>query len=378
MKERDFWIDDLELYTEPMRHARAARHNQIAIKAIAVDNQTTARWHSCRARGQRERFQRVRMCGTEAVRIHCGGCGRLHRQDPNRCGQHRVCPSCRGRRAYLYRRRFNRAHELALRKYAPEIAGKHGRPWREIFLTLTYPKTGDAARDVEAIYKAWPRFIRRIRNYLQRERGAGGDEAERILQSPWFRVVEITPGTDDRGHAHLHAWLLLPFIHHSIVRAFWARSLDADAQERIPMRDATEVMAAGHPRDKAEIERATMVRAGGRRRDQIPWPVVDIRKAHSDPGSELIKYLVKDQHHGKLVASETFAPLFDALEGRRVAVTSRYFWTQAEAPAACHCCGVAGDWRVEVDSNVYEGVEMKPLARAPPDRATALAVAAIA
>jgi hypothetical protein len=229
-----------------------------------------------------------------------------------------------------------------------------GRRWREAFVTLTQPATGDAAADVRSIAAAVPRFVRRLRGFLRRSRGL---DKELVRKLPTVRALEITPGHVG-GHAHVHMWLLAPFIHHAILRRLWADSLTPEVRALLPRRDLAELLgmpvsAALELAARGELDReglafleAARVRHDGRQLlESLPWPVLDVRKVTGDPSNELIKYMLKDMCAGELVSPFTFGDLYQALEGRRTVVASLHFWRE---PPLCECpsCHALGTLRL--------------------------------
>jgi len=330
-------------------------------RSVLCMHQSTVKWHRVRGVGQRVRFVRVADCKERAISMHCGSCKHLVKRDVSRCGQHRVCVHCRGRRAQRMRASFSRARKAALDRYKHYLNGNAPgtakRRWGERFLTLTYPDSGDPAADVRALYDAWPKFIRRVRRFLEKRLHIDPEFARAL---PFLRVVEVTP-TERVGHAHLHVWMIGPFIHHALIRAWWARSLSREARARLPRRQLADVLAMGRAqaellevcgtldRDRKAILLAARERADGRAGDELEWPVVDIRACHGDPGKELIKYLVKDiQAGGELIDPYQFSKIYLALERRRLSVSSRYFWLPYE-PQTCPCCGAVGSTRVTLE-----------------------------
>jgi len=411
--ERAEWLEDLERFTKEARIALADVHERKALEAdeascdclpeiindqiVAYRSESTGddttshhgkkllckhkvrvQWHKSRANAQRHRFGIVASCGFENYKIYCSACGKMHKRDTIGCNNHRVCVRCRGKRAHKMRKRFEQARLELLRKHKHELRGDtpgtQGRKrWGERFYTLTYPDTGSPEQDIEQLYAAWPRFLRRLRDHLERELGVD----RKIARScPFLRVVEITPGQTG-GHCHLHVWLLVPFIHHALLRKWWAASLDEKAQARLPTRDLETELgmpiadALAAERDGSlSNDRCALLAAGRDRIDsrampatQLVWPVLDARNCYGNPALELIKYLVKDIHQGERVNACVFANIYLALESRRITITSLHFWQPPE-PATCAACGVTGAMRLEMLPNPLERMEQR-LARPP-------------
>lgn len=381
MEPRAEWLADVETASRLNRTARAFRHDSIARGALLdcrcaelrpgerysehdtpsdpstlahgysrCSHKRRAKWHADRSKGQLRRFERVARCGVDELTMFCGQCNRVHGKQAATCDDFRACVKCRGRRASRLRKRFSVARKNALRRFGAY------RAWRarEVFVTLTYPDSGDPAADASAIVGAWPTFIASVRAFLEARHGM---PKTLTRTSPWLRVLEATPGTDARGHAHLHFWAFTPFLPHELVRLWWARALPADARARLPQRKLSDVLEQADRRDRTALE------AAARGAELVPWPVLDIQACHGDPGRELVKYLVKDQHEGKRVDGDTFAALYDALEGRRTVVASLHFWSELP-PLPCVRCGAIGATRIESARDKLLAHELE--ARGPP------------
>jgi len=392
------WLGELEGVTHDARHDLAAAHWKKAIEALvgcdckplAFDaggqpteylseltgeisskriggrvlccHRSTEAWHLAREKGQRHRFERVSECGTRTQLFSCKACKKPWRQSPVHCDAHRACIACRGRRARRLRARFTHARKALFAKFAKarqgHAPGTTRRRWREVFLTLTYPDSGNVAADVARMYEAWPAFIRRVRAYVERRLGVSPKIARAL---PFLRVLEITPGRSEQGHAHIHVWMLAPFISHVLLRSWWGRSLDPDAQSRLPAQplepllDGLTIKQALKLERKGELDRdrVAVLDAGRTRYDgrqiapAIAWPVLDIRAVKKDPSNELIKYMLKDVCDGALVDSNVFGNIFLALEGRRGCVVANGFWVDAPA-CTCAFCGAVGSVKVEL------------------------------
>ena len=122
----DSWTREVESLTRPYRERRAtelaataaeARELARAVSAerlnlarfvapgdvhvpFSADIENAGRWHRQRARGQRERFERVDGCRRfVGVQLLCEACGTF-RDEPARCRTALACVSCRGKIAY--------------------------------------------------------------------------------------------------------------------------------------------------------------------------------------------------------------------------------------------------------------------------------------
>lgn len=311
------WSEALYLATQPGRYERAARHEAIA-DAEPSPRSTRALWHYGRARGQRDRQDRVERCGDHDVVVVCTSCGQT-RGEPHaaRCGGWRYCADCRGRRASRYRE----AIDLATERWSAQAA----RYERERFLTLTIPHSGDVASDTRELVAAWSRFCRGLRRWLRRTRGIRRHVA-------YVRALEIT--TSDGGHAHLHAWIGSPYLPHAVLRVLWGRALHGS---HVPVRLLSDVLSDQH--DPRAIEELLEVAGWRGRRDvrYVPWPVLDVRAVPAGSVSaELAKYLVKEMTDGELSDPELVGRAIEASEGIRCLGASRHLWV-AVPIELCDC-----------------------------------------
>ncbi len=306
------------------------------------------RWHAARAAGQLERFERQASCGSvRQAQVTCGGCG-VTRAVEIGCGHHRICVRCRGKRLARYRKRIAKALRVLMAK---------NRTWVPKFLTLTIPHSGDVRRDVDALLRTWSSFWPRVEAHLRKDRGI-------TRRVDWLRVVEVSPSGG--GHAHLHAVMILPFVHQPLLAHLWAKSMPQSYRDRVPVESVAELLVserAGLRDDwqREQLRGYLVTRRGphGRPLREVWKPSIDIRVC-SGKGSEVAesiakeaaKYLVKDAEYdqdGNLVWNAiASARAYEAVEGRRAIATSRGFWKD-DAPPPCRDCGASSACRhVEV------------------------------
>jgi hypothetical protein len=326
------WRDALFASTAPGRYARASRHEAIA-DAEPHPRTSRALWHHGRARGQRDRPERVAACGDHTVMVACSSCGTV-RGEPRdaRCAGWRYCSICRGLRASRYRE----AIDLATGQWAQ----RKQRYERERFLTLTVPHSGDVADDTRLLVQSWSRFCRGLRRWLKRSRGV-------VRHVAFIRAVELT--TSDGGHAHLHAWLGSPYLPHAVLRVLWGRAL----RGYVPVRLLRDALADQHdPRSREELLHVAGFRA--RRVVQyVPWPVIDIRAVPAGSVSEeLAKYLVKDTTYGELADPAVVGACIEASEGVRCLGASRGLWVLR--PLELCDCGATHYALVRLDGRRHE------------------------
>jgi len=310
-EEHVSWLDEVGELTREYRERRAQAISQRASRRkwdLRVELwselrvKETLRWYESRARGQRERIERVKDCGAENLRLMCPACGMVHER-PCGCRVGILCLTCRGRIAQIKRALFGRARADVLveatRRGLLNPLRRKG-PFSEKFLTLTAPHVrGDSiAQRIDRVFDAWPLFLRQLNDYFREHT---------IKSAEWFRNFEWTSGDDDRGHPHIHTWLFCPFLPIEQLRAWWSGAL----------RD----VGCPLPAEQNAIIHIEQIRDedGGAR--------------------ELIKYLTKDiTAGGERVSPALYAEVYMALEGRRMTQASRGFMARAVREGRrCEC-----------------------------------------
>lgn len=349
------------------------------------DAVSSRRWHLARARGQRERFAKVRGCGARVMVAACKSCGTERKPVHEACGVRRVCPRCDVAGASERRARFGRARGRVLvdaHRYGLFRKVRRGGAYSEKMLTLTVPHFGieDASgvvraesRDtlharISAAFRAWPVFLRRLNRWFK---GAG---AEFVAL---HRSFEWTPGKDGEGHPHFHVWLWCPFVDVWLIRAWWAEALrsvgwrvDVDDEDRDVIRvdlrrlrsvnvAAVRELMKGGRRSALTLSRVEFASA----KDADAWRAFmrgAWRDGASGPGMDAFSYAegwtIGDV---KGCAADVVARLYMALEGRRLTQASSGFFVDDE-PAACECCG-ASFFLVRFEAARAWGLELPPL-----------------
>jgi hypothetical protein len=307
--------------------AKLLEHKADTKFAWVNDPAAPSLWHTQRAKAERERWDRLRECGTKQIQVACAACGECEREPRiEHCDHWRLCGPCRKRRMLRCQAKFMRGRSalLARRKRDTSKWAKGGR-WSEKLITLTVPHSGDVRRDVHALKRAWPRFKRRLAAYLKR-RGC-----QRWREIPYWRATEITHSDD--GHAHYHVWVLAPYIPRVLLGHWWALSLDDEWRAACVTITASEARAYS-PGDAAEITRNA-------KHGMIYTSIVDVRAADSKAAGELIKYMVKDAEWNEgartPIAPETFAKIYAATTGLRARTTSIHWWVERNEVQPCEC-----------------------------------------
>ena len=275
-----------------------------------VYSRDSMKWHMSRAQGHQDRVERVLDCGCETIEVRCENCGRTHERGAG-CRIRLLCVRCRDRIAKELRARF-----MSARKAVVATARQRGlldptRPrgrWSEKLVTLTAPHAGEHSvqRRIVLILDAWGHFRRRLRRYLKERR------AEQT--SHWFRVFEWTIGMNDqKGHPHIHLWVLSPFLPQDELWRWWRQAL----------------LEAGY-----SVHQLSMLNRP------------DIREVTNpdEVSLELVKYMTKDiDPEGQKLPAELYAEVYKAFDGRRVTQASAGFMKLAERDLRCDCG--ANVWR---------------------------------
>jgi hypothetical protein len=293
-----------------------------------VHIKNVAAWNRGRARGQRERFNRIRSCAVRAekLKVTCVECGD-QREGHIRCDVSRVCASCRARRAWLGKARFGEARQAAVgRARSAGLLGayRRGGRWSEKFLTVTVPHRGDTKHRIDVLFEAWRTFSRWFQKSWRELPGSHG------VKPAFHRSFEWTPGNDGLGHPHFHVWLLCPFLPYKDARAVWRTALehagmvlDDDEPTIIHISEVrTRPAEFGHELLKgADAVRFAKLDIGGEDVFEYAtgWSIVDVaRDGRVDPTVERDLYIT--------------------LEGRRLTQGSRGFLLPRIA--RCPSCGV--------------------------------------
>ena len=354
---------------ESAREYRAARGEGDADRMRRAERR--GEWHARRARGQVERFARVRSCGSRELVVVCGRCGDRGAPIAESCGVRRACRRCSSLYAVASRARFGRArawlYERA-RAAGLDYRWRHGGAYGEKMLTLTIPhfdrepaptllagvvheskwsrlETTTEAR-VHAIFDAWRTFSQRLARWAKAHRHKG---------IAWVRAFEWTPGHDGYGHPHFHVWLYSPFLPRTPDRRctscgecgcapvdqWWADALraagvpgvDAGADVRVKLQSF-------EPLSRSVV--AEVLKGGVREALAVSRLRV---KGVADAHAYAAGWSMTVEADGCSV--DVVAALYRALEGRRLNQGSRGFF-EAEEPAECQCCGASGHLRVEI------------------------------
>lgn len=354
---------------ESARAYRAGRSEGDVERMRAAERR--GEWHARRARGQAERFDRVRSCGSRELVVVCGRCGDRGAPIAESCGVRRACRRCSSLYAVKSRARFGRARAWLYqraREAGLDYRWRHGGAWGEKMLTLTVPHfdreppltllAGLAAESkwmrldstvearVAAAFGAWRRFSAKLQAWAK---------AHQHGPLPHVRSFEWTPGHDGHGHPHFHVWLYAPFLPRrpdqrcsscglhgcAPVDRWWAEALRA---EGVPGVDAGEdvrvKLQSFEPLSRAVVSE---VMKGGVRQ---ALAVSRLRvKGYQDAHAYAAGWSMTVEADG--CPPHVVAALYRALEGRRLNQASRGFF-EADEPAECPCCGAAGVARVEV------------------------------
>jgi hypothetical protein len=377
--QRAEWLERCEVATRGVRARRALHFRELGqarVRARAIAHGTDEAaadvlaaghpgpdWHAARARGAAGRFGTVRECGQVAQIVQvCPACS-TRQTIPLRCADRFFCSTCRAKAARDYRDQFRRsALGLARATESVGLTYRRDRNRRakaealgaeligERLITLTAPHidSDTTAERIDRLRDAWTIFQRRLAANMRARLGAGVPTVAKTPEGPrvvtplglvhWVAVYEWTPGSDGRGHPHLHVWHWGPYLSHDDLREWWADAL---------RRASSAVERFAREREDASGE---------------PWrPVVDVRAVRGGMldattkggeriaiDAEIFKYLTKDWHeseHGARVQPEVYAEVYGAFLGRRLRQSSSGFGAFAvRLHRECSCCAFEGKW----------------------------------
>ena len=267
-----------------------------------------------------------------------------------RCGHFRICPTCRGVRANEARYRFRVSRERALLRAQHLMgAGVRGGRWSEKFVTFTVPHS-EIEADIKLLPKAWRKFRKLLFAHLRLDRHVS---ERNMLCVVYVRVLEVTAGRKQDGHAHLHVYLLAPYLPKEYLKHLWGQVLVGFGRT-VPPATVDEVLARadGHePQLRAWL--VTRRGAKGRPVDTVYRPVVHVEECYGDIENELVKYLVKDLERDddgteKLMDPALFARVYAGLEGVRTIHASTGFFVNRQGSCACQACGSKSTTRERV------------------------------
>lgn len=310
------WLREVGEHTKPYRVRRARgliqRRAKVcsAMRAAGYSEVTISakgKWYDDRARGHRERIERVEACGTEVITVSCQGCG-VCRELSQGCHFGRLCVRCRGAANAALRGTFQLAREaVVLRGQERGLFRpiQRGGRWGERFITLTVPHAAfTVAGRIQLAFAAWPPFLKLLNQYF---------ESVNVKSVEWFRVFEWTPGTDGFGHPHFHLWMFSQYIPHELLRDLWRRALSRVGCE-------------------------------------VAEPIVHVEAVTDGVSAarELVKYMLKDiDANGAKIPPAVFALVFEALGERRMRQASKGFMALAKQAKPCCECGCALPRRVD-------------------------------
>ncbi len=341
-----------------------------------------SRWHTSRATGKRELFERVEKCGTteaHKITLVCRGCSSHIELDVG-CNSHWFCAECRSRTAQKFRVDFERKRlgliAAATRAGLTRRRQKKSERWGERLATFTIPHVGNAGERVRTLRATWSRFWRTLREELrpalQRRSGItlldlpNGMTEAAVLRRPrqavksferyevlraasrkigpleWKKRIEFFPlERDVRLQSdigiELSLWDMLSYLH-----VFeWTPGEDGEGHPHM------HVWLFSRYIEQELLEqlwRKAYAHVTEQEWTEIPRLVVDVRAARSDVAHELVKYLTKDWEveagTARRVRPEIFAQVYAELDGKRMRQSSAGFsmWGVGKV-CACPACG---------------------------------------
>jgi hypothetical protein len=165
------------------------------------------------------RFERIGTCRKRWAVFGCG-CNRIER--PVGCDQPMLCGWCRARFFKRHRRKLVRALGAHVRAASGQWKAEgrpRGQERRLSLITLTLAHSGLLTVDREELGAAWRRWHKVLHRHL----------GKFVYSGAW----EFTPGTDGKGHAHLHVAALLPFVDWTWLHETWRHACPTSSHVHI-------------------------------------------------------------------------------------------------------------------------------------------------
>jgi len=299
--------------------ARRERHERIGLGAPA--RSSVRRWHMSRADGLRRPLSRtLEQCGSRGAALGCGcpkKAGQPQKLVRRGCHRRLWCDACGAEYRSRTYQRVRRSVVWWLERLRSEWAARGGsarqraRTPQVYMVTLTIPHVGSHSVEerAAALDAAW-RWVSRGR-------------VDGHWTRPCLAVWEWTPGSDGRGHPHLHVVVPAHWLEYSLIWGDW--------------RDACEAVGLPQPR-ALEVTLPGQRLSGGR----MSGPGIDAMARSA--ARYVAKYV---SSASKLsMGAEQWAHLGALMLGRRTlraSVGSRSrslpgFWQAYERPR-CQCCG---------------------------------------
>jgi hypothetical protein len=260
---------------------------ELAPEALRVAWARSARWASDRARAMAmARHDVLDACAQRWRTIRCD-CG--PRELPVGCAQVALCARCSVTYWRRWKKRIRGALELhtlgARKRWAARPAGERSGMRPGIYLvTLTVPHDGGIAEQRAVLGRAWRGLTKIAHKYR--------------WWSDYAATFEATPGSDGRGHVHLHVAAISSWIPYEELHAHWRR------------------LAPG----------AVIVDVQAPRADRTPKTAANY----------LAKYVTKGVEPSEFTGALA-GELLVANRGKRRVLTSVDFWQLAPDP--CRVCG---------------------------------------
>ncbi|MCC7541195.1 MAG: hypothetical protein IT379_33560 [Deltaproteobacteria bacterium] len=302
-----------------------------------------------RAAGALGAVKRVRECGTRHWMLRCDACGSVPEGadgapivHPDLCGRWLLCPDCARSRSREAAEHYVGAWDR-LAASAPWMQLRTSAGWSETQLTVTVPHSGDVALDISRLRRAFPRFLRALREHVERDLG---ESSEHLV---FLRALDVSEGSNGRGHAHLHVVIFAPRLDLVLVRWLWGRALRLVGVRlnEVPADDVLRGIADVSRRERLRTWLRTRRGPHGRPLASLPRVVIDIRRIDAHAGiAHAVRAWPTRSWSANLVAR-----LYVAMDGVRVVTASRELRAKPKSHVACHECEAVGAlWRVSCDA----------------------------
>lgn len=193
---------------------------------------------------------------------------------------------------------------------------------------------------IRAMFVAWREFSKSLQRWGRSKPFRRVHGHNRL---DFWRAFEWTPGSDGKGHPHFHIWMLSPFLPIDRLTKWWRKALikagyeiEPDAYIRLDIRI---IRSPSGDFGRELFKRENAIKMSELRVQNAGGEVV---QAYADGWT--LSEVYKPKHGGKNVriSPELGARVYEGLEARRLAQSSRRFSSVEPDRKPCPHCGTDG------------------------------------